>query len=320
MPLPCTEEQIGMKHLTFRFSQADDGTRPVPTGERTSRSPDIWLDHGGDTTVDAYTANAAPGAVNVIMVRVHNFSDEPLGDINVEAWVCDYTMGFGPSAQIASAGPLPRTGFFAGPLAPGDWRTIVCEPPWDPAPGDKALNGGHVCLAANCWAETPPEGQPLSGELDFRCDAHHAHRNIAVRAISLAVGELILELPVMATNPDPQQEWRFLVTIRPVTAHDLEVAWEDLLEVLQTGPLAGSDVRPSPLEPLEVSLIGDGLEPTAGQEQIIALGPGEQRPLIMRIVLSPNEEIGNVHMFDAIQVRGEEEEIGSARLVAVVTP
>jgi hypothetical protein len=187
----------------IRDQAGDTGARPFADGDSEVYyvSPSIALSGG----IDAGTAKV--GAPNTVSVTVANISGQALQDINVEAWVCDFTMGVDPASAIASANPggAPMTGFFAGPLAPGASHAIALSPVWTPTAGDAALNGGHVCIAANCFADAPDKGMTLASEgntFKFLCDTHHAQRNVHVQMV--AAGMKRFDFHMMVTNPRPR--------------------------------------------------------------------------------------------------------------------
>lgn len=306
MERTCTEAQIKHQQLTLRYQDADDGRRPIP-GCRFWRSPDLWIDHGGDSTVGLLSAALGPGAVNRVTARVTNMtSDATFRGINVEAWICHHTSGpAGPTTQIASAGSFPRTGFHPGPLAPGQSVVIACDPSWVPD------TPGSCCLVANCWADDPPDGHPLVGSLDFCCDAHHARRNGMV--VSFAVG---FPEPghgggggfgalFTAVNPD-QQAREFVMQIVPVQPGEFGAGDAEFVR-----SLLEEEVVFQPSLPGET--INFGINPNdgspGGHEFTVRLGPGEQRDFVVGAGHSDvHQPVGRVYTFDIIQ-RGTDGEV-----------
>lgn len=195
--MPCNEVVHGA--LLIKDSPTDAGTRPFADGDSEPywNSPSIRLVGG----VDDGTAKV--GAQNTIVVTVANISQNPLSDVSVEVWVCDFTMGVSPASSLTSSNPGGQalTGFFSGPLAPGAQHDISTSP-WTPVAADAALNGGHVCIAANCYADG--DGEPLSAEgnaFQFLCDTHHAQRNIHVAAVAPQMHRFNFRMTVVNPNP-----------------------------------------------------------------------------------------------------------------------
>ena len=189
--------------LLIRDQAGDTGMRPFADGDNEVYwgSPSIALSGG----VDPGTAKV--GALNTVSVTVTNISGQQLQQgINVEAWVCDFTMGVDPASALPSTGGA-MTGYFPGPLANGASQAIALGPAWTPTPGDASLNGGHVCIAANCFADPggPDKGKTLSAEgnaFKFLCDTHHAQRNIHVQMVQGGMRRFDFHMTV--TNPQPR--------------------------------------------------------------------------------------------------------------------
>src|SRR3954467_6912500 len=74
------------------------------------------------------------------------------------------------------------TGYFPGPLEPGETTLIACSPKWTPSLNELGL-GDRLCLAANVSSEAPSDGAELTegSVLKLCCDTHHAQRNIVLR-------------------------------------------------------------------------------------------------------------------------------------------
>jgi hypothetical protein len=202
--MPCSPADLANTGVLLIPDQAGDtGARPFADGDNEVYylSPSIVLSGG----VDAGTAKV--GAPNTVSVTVKNISGQALQDVNVEAWVCDFTMGVDPASALASSNPggAPMTGFFAGPLPPGASQAIAVSPVWTPTVSDAALNGGHVCIAANCFADPPDKGMTLAAEgnaFKFLCDTHHAQRNIHVQVVQ--GGMRRFDFHMVVTNPQPR--------------------------------------------------------------------------------------------------------------------
>ncbi len=304
--------------LTLRYGDADDGLRPLPARTAFWNSPDLWIDHGGDTSVNPMSGDAREDAVNVITARVTNMSkDITYHDINVEVWICPFGMGeAGPHVQLPSAGNLPRTGFTPGPLAPGESIEIACEPPWSPEGP-----GGLVSLAANCWADDPADGYPVTAELDFRGNAHHARRNVAVLPTALGLDSIGYDEGgfsgrFLAANPSTGQTQDVVLRVDPV--YPLEFSAGDSQMLLPHTP-PEVVYRPVPFgEPIDVRL-SDGDQ--QGQEIVVPLAPAEQR----RISISTHFEhylpdAKSVYLVDILQLATGDEVTGGFRLLLPIIP
>jgi hypothetical protein len=197
--MPCSEVVQGP--LLLKDSATDSGTRPFADGDNEPywNSPSIRLVGG----VDDGTAKV--GAANTIVITVTNMSQSTtLNNINIEAWVCNFTMGVSPASSLASSNPNgdPMTGFFAGPLPPGGQHDVSATP-WTPTQADAALNGGHVCIAANCYADNDGAALGVEGNVfKFLCDTHHGQRNIHVAVVP--GGQQHFRFPMQVANPNPR--------------------------------------------------------------------------------------------------------------------
>ncbi|HEY2595594.1 MAG TPA: hypothetical protein VGK33_17010, partial [Chloroflexota bacterium] len=148
---------------------------------------------------------ATVGIPTYVGVTVTNISQSPLNDVNIEVWVCDFTMGVSPASSLTSSNPggAPMTGYFAGPLAAGASQLIYTGESWTPVSADSSLNGGHVCIAANGYADN--DGGPLASEgnaFKFLCDSHHGQRNIHVAAVAPQMMKFNFRMRV--NNPNPR--------------------------------------------------------------------------------------------------------------------
>lgn len=172
--MPCAEGEIKSGKLLIKRNATDNGQRPIDPCTNFWSSPDLWVDGGPSNT------QAQEGVAHTIKARVKNIStNETVEDVNVEAWVCDYTAGPLPTGQLSPPGRV--TGFRPGALGPGASAVISCAPTWTPTSAQVAMNNGHLCLAANTWAELPRlDGAelPAGGTLKICCDSHHGQCNI----------------------------------------------------------------------------------------------------------------------------------------------
>lgn len=198
--MPCAPADIKSGKLLIKDQATDTGVRPFADGDNEPYylSPSINLVGG----VDQGTAKV--GAANTIDVTVKNISTDAISDITIEVWVCDFTMGVSPASSLNSANPggAPLIGFFAGPLQPNAEQVIPTESAWTPTGADAALNGGHVCIAANCFSDS--DGAPLAAEnnaFKFLCDSHHAQRNIHIAQVSPGMHRFHFNMRVANANP-----------------------------------------------------------------------------------------------------------------------
>jgi hypothetical protein len=323
--MPCSDAETKSGKLVIRYNNADTGARPIDPCTNFWLSPDMWLEGG----VDAATAKV--GVPNTVKVRVTNNSTAPITSVNVQVWVCNYTLGISPSSGIPSAGGAnPMTGF-VNSIDPGaaNAATIACSPTWTPAASDAALNGGHVCLAANCYSDdNPPDGASIPPDVfSFCCNCHHGQHNIAVKVVSMFRGKKILEFPMLIANPRPPRlippEWRrgqpFVIRLKHLSPK--EAAGPEVQGRLKSHPCARLGFHPSEMKPENFTLSGSGLECKEDSNQCRIVIPSEKiMPVVFQAVFSPEETIGNYHAFDLIQMDLKGEVVGGARVVAVIVP
>ena len=212
--MPCTPAET-KPGLAVLMSASDTGTRPIPDGTAYWTNENIWIAHPHAPSADEYTA--AVGTENTINVRVSNLTGAPIENVNVEAWVCDFTMGMSPATALPNPGAM--TGFApsvpaAGPGGPGV-AVVSCMPVWIPAAAQTAINGGHVCIGVNCYGDG--DGLALGvNAFNFPCNARQAQRNIMIESVPLAMARrqqnIGFTLPVHNTHPVAMMET--VVTLR----------------------------------------------------------------------------------------------------------
>ncbi len=291
--MPCSEADTHSKRLTLRDSTADDGTRPLADGTAYWESPDLFINGG----IDPGTAKV--GADNHIMANVHNETQAPISNINLEVWVCDYTMGINPSSALASSNPggAPMTGFASGPIPAGGNLVVDCGI-WHPVPADASLNGGHVCIAGNCYGDG--DGAPFSGsDFKFLCDCHHGQHNIAV--VQLAMNKIRdFHFQMIAANPFLRQ---------------------DRAETFITLNQPTHKQRPA-LYPVKADIVfrGDSKVVKPGVTWALLLKHNQKVPMLLRLAFDPKEKPGSKHLFHLTQATGEGEVVGGATLVVELTP
>lgn len=286
--MPCSEADTHSKQLTLRDSTTDDGTRPLADGTAYWESPDLFINGG----IDPGTAKV--GADNHLMANVHNETQAPISNINLELWVCDFTMGINPSSALASSNPggAPMTGFASGPVPPGGNVTVDCGI-WHPVPADAALNGGHVCIAGNCYGDG--DGAPFSGsDFKFLCDCHHAQHNIAV--VQLGMSKINnFHFQMIAANPFLRQERALtFITLR----------------------------QPDKQRPVKADLEfkGDVKVVKPGYTWELPLKKDQKVPMALRVAFDPKAKPGTKHVFDLAQATQNGDVVGGARVIVELVP
>jgi hypothetical protein len=303
-------------------------------------------------------ATAKVGVPSTITVQVFNVSSSPISNVHVEAWVCDYTMGVSSASSLTSSNPsgFPMTGevnmIGAGASAVISCLSVDPNPPhnprpWTPTAADAALNGGHVCIAANCYGDQPDDGGASGGIFNFCCDAHHAQRNINVSAMTMKmIREGGLDFDFFAANPDPEEPLEAIVQVKKVTGRAAFGLNER--QLLLSGPyakashgrlglvLAGTGDRDhkededheddedhgtplflSRLNPTHLSLEGPAIGQGNGLK--LSLPPGGRTPLKLRVRFNPKEKPGAVYCFDTTQTDMKGDVVGGVRTLALVT-
>lgn len=306
--MACNQGETHSGALAIKYSATDSGTRPIEPCTGFWSGPNIWLEGGVDL------ATAKVGVPNTVRVRVHNITAAPIADVNVEAWVCNFTAGVGPSGGIPSAGgTLPLTGF-VGSIAGNSSQVVTCGPPWTPLASDVATYNGHVCLAANCFSDGGDGVTVVGGSLKICCDSHHGQRNIAIKAVRSRGGKMSFRF--QAANPDLKEEELFILEVIPVRGRGAFGVAER--QQFKSGPLNGLKLAKSRFRPLALQLAGEGIEP--GAEIKIELRPNEPRDIELYAEFNPEEAIGNFHTFDVVERTIDGEVVGGARILAVIAP
>lgn len=304
--MACSEQDVRSGDSVIRTLDGDSGSRPIQPCDNFWSSPDLWVEGGPDRT------SAREGVTMTIVARVTNGGKTPYEDINVEAWVCDYTAGPLPTGQLDPPGRV--TGFAPGPLNPGQSAVIRCAPTWVPTSTQARTNGGHLCLAANVWAETPTDGAELPAARAILpcCNSHHAQRNIAVVAVSRRVKSMKQSMNLWGMRKHKEQ--RVLIELFPVTDRKAFGAGElDLLRSSRYGKKLKRWQLGDPKE-AKISLEGDGIKGRRGE---LVLTP--RRPQVVTInVTPPPADPGTIFLFDTVTRDGlNHEPLGGARLMVV---
>lgn len=307
--MACREQDIRRGGLLVSTVPNDSGTRELRPCDSFWVSPDLWLESGGRAGV---TYRAVVGTRTTVYVRVQNIGPTDLSRIRVQAWVCDYTFGPLPSGAFAPPGEL--TGFDPSTLARGGPPVVIACTLWTPDRAQLATNGGHLCIAANVYAERPQDGSVLVDEIRQCCDSHHAQRNIAVVA-SDADG-LVRQVARLTGLPKQRP--------RRVLAEFFQVTDPARIGDVERELLAGSELGEK--HELHVTcerigkprLDGRGIEHEPRGELTL----DHKRPLevTMSVELTHGVKPGTVGVFDAVTRDPRTDEIvGGARLLAVVS-
>jgi len=234
----CTDQEK-QKGLAILYSPSDDGTRPVACDGSVPwwTNQHIELIHATNPT-DVSTAYVGQG--NTIDVLVNNLTAATIENVNVEAWVCNFTLGVGPASSLPppGTGPGKLTGF-APSVAPGATPTrIHCSPTWTPT-SDQIINvdgdHGHLCIGANVYSDGG-DGEPLpSGGFNFCCNARQGQRNIAIKAVPGGPGMRQLIFTFQLANPNGSRQLVTTVDVRRTTGRFAMTAADR--KMLQINPI-----------------------------------------------------------------------------------
>lgn len=301
-----------------------------------------------DTRFDETTAGFDPANVipNQIQVKVFNATNQEIRNVNVEAWVCDFTMGVTFASSLPSANPAqaPMTGFTAS-IPPGGNQIIRCSPNWVTTQPDVGLNGGHVCIAVNCYTNPQDpnddsqdiQGQVITGgptgpNFNFCCDAHQAQRNIAVRQVTpMMKKEGGFNFKFFAANPNPDHELEAVLEIKRATG--MCAFGPNEQQLLLSGPHAAvritddrgcqlvlkdpheTPIHESPYDLKEVTL--EGNEIGRGNHLKVMLPPKERIPVTMRLKFAPEDDLGGFHTFDVTETDMEGNVVGGVRIMTL---
>jgi len=363
--MPCQPAEIKNGKLLIGYTAGDTATtpvsRPLPDGTPYWENPNIRLLNGIDDGTARVDPNPANTPSQFIEVTVANMSSAPVQDVKIEVWVCDFTMGVTPSSSLASSNPggLPMEGFTAGPINPGKTFPITCGP-WKPTASDAALNGGHVCIAANCYLNDGTDGSPLSlrpapftNTFSFLCDTHHGQRNIAV---VLQSGGMMI-WPMKLGNPFLRGEFNGTIEIRRLLSKTalvkatraqlrsnpdivyLKRGFEELEEigghlVMPQGlpaakamdhgryllRLSDNEYTPLFFSRYRPDFALDAEGAGSGQSVRVHLREGQVNPMAVQVKFDAGEDPGGVHAFDMVQRDDSGVIVGGARLMVIIKP
>jgi hypothetical protein len=320
-----------MPELWIAAIDPNNYDRPINPCNNWWLSPDVYLDNG---SIDAGTAQEAVKCR--VNVKVHNLSTQPINNVTAQAWVCDFTAGVGPSSGRPSFGGTGGMSAFIPQIGTGGQNSHLFQWDWTPDNSDVQTNGGHICFLANCYGDAPDTGQTVTTLVtDFCTNAHHAQRNIAVRAVS--GGQRRANFPFHLANPDLRRERELVATIHEVRGRFAlaGVARSQLLsgphaELTTVGNrqrvvLASRHVeKPIPLTLAQtrprINLDGDG-DGDGKPRGVIrrVLRPQESVPVSMQVEFSPREQPGSAHVFD-VRSTSNGQVVGGVRVIFVLTP
>jgi hypothetical protein len=362
--MTCSQDSGDSKGLLIAYSSADDGHRALAPGTAYWESPNIRLALTTEVPALKDPANwdIAPyagwnGQVDVnstytLMVRVRNTDTvNELARINLQGWVSNYTAGgVGPGSVIFQDPTMPAgmqgppvsfTGVNLGtlpaanPADPNDYASmlvVVSGQTWTPNTNQITVNGGHVCVAVNVYAEqttgetsTPGDGQGLlSSFLDPSCDRRYGQRNIQIVVVPAGhIVRMATELFVPVTDRCPLNA---LVGIRRV---ELGVEKGGVLqpvpELVNAAGQQGIEVlRPPQGDPLAHVQIGhDGSygedEDRDKDRAKVSLKPGQRTNLTVTLN-AQKQRPGDAYAFDLITTDTATKQVfGAARAYVLVT-
>lgn len=373
--MTCSDPTGTTQGILIAYDSTDTGTRPLAANIPYWASPNIRLALQSDL---AALSNPASwdmpqyanwnGQVDVnspynLLIRVRNTdASQQRASLNLQGWVSDYTAGgVGPGSAIrlnpsqppgASNPPVSFTGFANGPLAtadtsnPGDpasMLVLVSNEQWVPNVNQLAVNGGHVCVAVNVWADatsggttTPADGQPLASSfLDPTCDRMYGQRNVQI----VTVGQQQhIQLPIMMLVPvTDRSPLLAAVSLRPVELKEAEggvlrnvpelehVATAQAITALrrpegdpldhvgiaQLGPIGTND---------PIDHIGTGQLGSIGRTDLsLRLEPGERQDIALTVG-AENHRPGDAYALDLITTdTATGRPFGGARVYVLVT-
>jgi hypothetical protein len=369
----------------FADAATDNGDRPVPPGTAIWASPNVRLATGTD--LDTLRNNPASwetipwdGTVAVdtnytLLVRLRNSDAVERHNLNMQAWVADFTAGgVGPASAILHDPSQPASdtntvvsfSAFGGlntvlpaidPANPGDPTKMVVlhsNEIWKPNATQIAVNGGHVCVAVNTFAEaddgsgegggdgggdggdgggdggggvillagvaTPQDGEPLvNGFISPTDDRKQAQRNIMIVLRAAGTTEtrtVMIQVPAADRCPLMAE-----VTVKPVKFGD-EGALGRVPELVDaarrhTGGHMGMPGYPTQ-ECMGVGRRGEGHH--HNEKLRIKLDPGERVDLELKFRPAKGEKAGDVHTFDVLtEDLANHKLFGAARVFVMVT-
>jgi hypothetical protein len=322
-PITCNAENTVKGHLLIRRNTSDTAAaRPITPCTDFWTSPDIWLDPGDGSK----QTSASEGQKVAVMVRVTNSGAEnqtpkSISDINVEAWVCNYTLGcVGPTTALTPPGRFE--GFVPGPVNAGSAIDVNCGD-WTVGSGEVETNNGHLCLGANAWATSPNDGRalPSGGQVIPCCDSHHGQRNLQLIAVD-AGDDAYIE--VFLENPDGRRALNAKLEMYPARGEmlfgkperEFILGHHQMQELVGPKALEGLELKRARKRPEDWGFEGKGIKP--GKKTQVELKPKRSIKVKMRVRANRADRPGTVYVMDALTTDPRDRPIGGARLLVMV--
>jgi hypothetical protein len=323
----------------------------------------IWLDiqrAGGpqDTGEAEGSPPPQPGGVygtldNLIGVSVdrQDHGTDP-NEVIVQAFVCNPSVGVGVSNGnlLSAGGQAGLQGFFpAGTSFPAPQAVHI---DWYPTSAEAAINGGHVCIAANVY-DTAGDGAPLTAGAFNLSDVHMAQRNIHIALAPPGMrAPMMFSFYVPEAELVPAGEKEFRLRVEPV-AIDRVLTPVIREQLLATPAVTLAGEKPTPEGEAPGPSLGEPRERIrlrGGGELVLARGnvpihpandpapevvlvnqeqpegskgplrivprPGRRLPVTAQLKISPEAKPGDVHEFDII-LEGGGANAGGIRVVVL---
>lgn len=345
--MACSQATIKSGPLYLRRLPNENQQRPIDPCTDFWRCPDIGFTNGIDAgTARGPVSAAAPPVPNTIKVTVRNASANPIDDVEVQVWVCDFGVGIGPAGARASAGGPKGVGevpWYVGTV-PGNGQASASVA-WDVTRDDVTQNNGHFCIIANVYGDdvgTRIVTDPLPQQevIFICCDSHHGWRNINVVAASMAMikeGEERFVFPFMVGNPTADDlEGTLTVTqvqqgvLGPTERDHLLsgglLEWSDPeQDPTCTRLLLGGDAQLPPEEQViahaarrELHDLGLDGDLGSGREVPFRLGRDDQVRMQIQGSFDRGTRAGEILAFDVVQHDAKGEVLSGARMLAAV--
>ena len=274
--------------LYLKWSSTDNGARPLvpcglPNAYWTNQS--IWLSDPSSGALKNVATENETIRINAVVTNRSTTRTFPATNgatdkwVGVQFWVCNFALAVGPAGAIPSFSPPSGTVFsFFVPFPPSS--TLVGWADWTPATGDLTINTtaageGHVCIAANCFAEGMPDGEGGDMSLPFATldpcgdgpttqGGHHGQHNILVAPHPHKKDPV--HLPFNVINPG-RKNAAFRIEVQELVGAAvlgdserealLAERWVDLVGG-KDGPVRVRKVGGQPIEPLERARLRQG--------------------------------------------------------------
>ena len=340
--------------ILVAYGAADTGARPLDPSIPYWESPNIRLALQTDIPAlkDPAKWDMAPfagwngqvvvGSTYNLLVRIRNTDAEQRASLNFQGWVSDYTHGgVGPGSQIY-ADPTQPAGMQGAPVTftefdltdllgvanpenpadPASMLVLVSEETWTPNAKQITVNGGHVCVAVNVWAEagtagdasTPADGQSLTSSfLDPTCDRRYGQRNIQIVLVpSGHIVQIHTMLLVPLTDRCPLHA---LTGIRRVELNVEKPAPELVNAARHQGIKQLLPPQGDPLAGVQIGYAGS----SPGSQATISLQPGQRENLTVTLN-AQKQRPGAAYAFDVMSTdTATKRQFGAARVFVLVT-